>query len=45
VVGIAFFTLGDNFTKKFEVGNKVDIVGHLEKDWRGSPRIRIVDIV
>lgn len=45
VVGIAFFTTGENFTKKVEMGNKADIVGHIERDWRGGPRIRIVDVI
>ncbi len=45
VAGIAFFTTGENFTKKVEMGNKADIVGHIERDWRGGPRIRIVDVI
>jgi single-stranded-DNA-specific exonuclease len=45
VAGIAFFTTGENFTKKVEMGNKADIVGHIERDWRGGPRIRIVDVL
>ena len=45
VAGIAFFTTGENFTKKVDMGNRVDIVGHIERDWRGGPRIRIVDVI
>jgi single-stranded-DNA-specific exonuclease len=43
--GIAFFSSPDSFTKPLAVGNKVDVVGHVELDWRGSPRIRVVDII
>jgi single-stranded-DNA-specific exonuclease len=49
IAGIAFFTTGENFTKKidqdFKMGEKADIVGHIERDWRGGPRIRIVDVI
>jgi single-stranded-DNA-specific exonuclease len=43
--GIAFFTTGEKFTKKVETGTRASIVGHLEKDWRSGPRIRIVDVI
>jgi single-stranded-DNA-specific exonuclease len=42
---IAFFATPASFQKQFAVGDRVDVVGHIERDWRGSPRIRIVDIV
>ena len=42
---IAFFATPLSFQKQFAVGDRVDVVGHIERDWRGSPRIRIVDIV
>jgi single-stranded-DNA-specific exonuclease len=45
VAGIAFFTTGESFTKKIEMGNRADIIGHIERDWRGGPRIRIVDVI
>jgi len=45
IAGIAFFTTGENFAKKFETGAKASVVGHIEKDWRGGPRIRIVDVI
>ncbi len=43
--GIAFFSTPDSFNKKIEQGRWVDIVGHVEADWRGSPRIRVVDVL
>ncbi len=43
--GIAFFSSPDSFTKPLAQGNKVDVVGHVELDWRGGPRIRVVDII
>lgn len=42
---IAFFSTPDSFTKKPVTGERVDVVGHVERDWRGSPRVRIVDIL
>jgi len=43
--GIAFFSTPASFAKKFEVGGRVDIVGHVELDWKGAPRLRVVDII
>ena len=43
--GIAFFSTPDSFNKKVEQGGKADIVGHVEADWRGAPRIRVVDVL
>lgn len=45
VGGIAFFSTPASFTKKCEVGKKADIVGHVELDWKGAPRLRVVDII
>ncbi|MDO8548308.1 MAG: single-stranded-DNA-specific exonuclease RecJ [bacterium] len=45
VGGIAFFSTPASFTKKFEVGSKADIIGHIELDWKGAPRLRIIDIL
>ncbi len=45
VGSIAFFSTPASFTKKFEVGGKADIVGHVELDWKSAPRIRVVDIL
>lgn len=42
---IAFFSTPDSFTKKPVTGERADIVGHVERDWRGNPRVRIVDIL
>ena len=42
---IAFFATPLSFQKQFVVGDRVDVVGHIERDWRGQPRIRVVDIV
>ncbi|MDB5224855.1 MAG: recJ [Candidatus Adlerbacteria bacterium] len=44
-VGIAFFSTPETFTKTPQVGEKADIVGSVETDWQGRPRLRIVDIV
>ncbi len=43
--GIAFFSTPDSFNKKIAQGDKVDIVGHVEADWRGAPRLRIIDVL
>ncbi len=45
VSGISFFFTPESFTKKSLEGEKVDIVGHVEADWRGGPRIRVVDVL
>lgn len=45
VGGIAFFSTPDSFSKKVVAGERVDVVGHVEADWRGSPRIRVVDVL
>jgi len=43
--GIAFFSTPASFQKTVGAGERADIVGHIERDWRGQPRIRIVDII
>ena len=43
--GIAFFSTPESFGKPIVKDMKADIVGHVELDWRGQPRIRIVDIL
>jgi single-stranded-DNA-specific exonuclease len=43
--GIAFFSTPDSFVKTPVTGGRVDVVGHVERDWRGQPRVRIVDIL
>jgi single-stranded-DNA-specific exonuclease len=45
VDGIAFFSTPDMFQKKPVTGERVDVVGNIERDWRGQPRVRIVDIL
>ncbi|MCX6819982.1 MAG: single-stranded-DNA-specific exonuclease RecJ [Candidatus Adlerbacteria bacterium] len=45
VSGIAFFSTPDSFQKPIISGMRADIVGHVELDWRGQPRLRIVDIL
>ena len=45
ISGIAFFSTQDSFNKKVERGAKADIVGHIESDWRGQSRIRVVDVL
>ncbi len=45
IKGVTFFATPDSFTKKIAQGDKADIVGHIETDWRGTPRIRVVDIL
>ena len=43
--GISFFSTPESFTKKVSAGERADVVGHVELDWRGSPRIRVVDVL
>jgi single-stranded-DNA-specific exonuclease len=43
--GVAFFSGPTSFQKPVSSGTKVDIIGHVELDWRGSPRIRVIDIL
>lgn len=43
--GVAFFSNPDSFEKKFAQGDSVDVVGNVETDWRGAPRLRVVDIL
>jgi len=43
--GIAFFSGADSFNKKVAQGDHADIIGHVEADWRGAPRLRVVDVL
>ena len=45
ISGIAFFSTRDSFTKPVASGERADIVGHIESDWRGNSRIRVVDVL
>lgn len=43
--GIAFFSTPESFQKPITEGVRADVVGHVETDWRGGPRVRVVDIL
>ncbi len=43
--GVAFFSGPDSFQKPITVGSTYSIVGHIELDWRGALRIRIIDVL
>lgn len=43
--GIAFFSTPESFQKPITEGVRADVVGHIETDWRGGPRVRVVDIL
>jgi len=43
--GIAFFSTQESFQKNLVEGMHADVVGHVETDWRGGPRVRVVDIL
>ncbi len=45
VSGIAFFSTPNSFTKPARVGERFDVVGHIETDWRGGVRVRVVDLL
>ena len=42
---VAFFSGTESFQKPIVSGMRADIIGHVELDWRGGPRVRIVDIL
>ena len=43
--GISFFSTPESFQKNPTEGVRADIVGHVEIDFRGRPRLRVVDIL
>lgn len=43
--GIAFFSSPESFTKTPTAKEKMDVVGYVESDWRGAPRLRVVDTI
>lgn len=43
--GIAFFSTPESFSQPVQPGVRTDVVGHVELDWRGAPRVRVVDII
>jgi len=45
VSAVSFFATPDSFEKPLVQGSRADIVGNIENDWRGRPRIRIVDVL
>ena len=45
VGGIAFFSAPEDFTTHPKEGLRHDLVAHVERDWKGSPRLRVVDIL
>jgi single-stranded-DNA-specific exonuclease len=45
ISGVSFFSTASSFGKKIERGTRADIVGHIERDWRGLPRLRVIDIL
>lgn len=45
VSGVAFFSTPDSFRKPLVPGEKVNVVGHVELDWKGGPRVRVVDTI
>lgn len=45
VGGTAFFSGLDSFTKTLVEGERADIAGYIENDWKGGTRIRVVDVL
>lgn len=45
VSGVSFFSTPESFRKPLTAGARADIVGHVERDWRGKPRVRIVEVL
>jgi single-stranded-DNA-specific exonuclease len=43
--GIAFFSVPDDFTNPPREGLRVDVIAHIERDWAGRPRLRVVDVL
>jgi single-stranded-DNA-specific exonuclease len=42
---VSFFATPDSFSKPLHNGMRADVVGHLERDWGGRSRLRVVDIL
>ncbi len=45
IAGVSFFSTVDSYQKRVKSGDTADVVGHVETDWKGQPRLRIVDIL
>ena len=43
--GVSFFSTPDSFDKKVSAGARADVVGHVEADWQGKARLRVVDFI
>jgi single-stranded-DNA-specific exonuclease len=45
ISGVTFFSTPDSYQKPVKAGDRADVVGHIETDWKGGPRLRIVDVI
>jgi len=45
ISGVSFFSTPDSFTKSPREGVRADIVANVEPDFRGRPRLRVVDVL
>jgi single-stranded-DNA-specific exonuclease len=45
ISGVSFFSTPDSYQKQAKAGVRADVVGHVETDWRGFPRLRVVDVL
>lgn len=45
VSGITFFSAPEDFTAHPQEGLRHDLVAHVERDWAGRPRLRVVDVL
>lgn len=45
VRAVSFFASPTSFRSPLLPGTRADIVGHIERDWRGLPRVRIVEVL
>ena len=45
IAGVSFFSTPDSYQRRIKSGDTADVVGHVETDWKGQPRLRIVDVL
>ncbi len=45
ISGVSFFSTPDSFEKPPQEGARADVVAHLERDFRGRARLRVVDVI
>ncbi len=45
ISGVTFFSTPDSYQKPVKAGDCADVIGHIETDWKGGPRLRIVDVI